>query len=156
MKISKSFKNQEGASAVEFIIVLPLFIVIIFGIIEFSLLLHAKAVITNASREGARLGIFYLDTKTLTEAQIVNGIKDRIADECLYNLSKSRLINLGGPPVSKIDFKNKYIDVEPVVGNIRTVTVKYPYDFLLVPSFMPGIPNTLTISATTKMKMEES
>ena len=58
MKKKKFFKCQRGAAAVEFAIVLPLLLVFVFGIIEFGFLLYDKAVITNASREGAR----YCDT----------------------------------------------------------------------------------------------
>lgn len=46
-----TFSSQKGASAVEFALVLPLLMLILFGIIEFSLLMYNKAMITNASRE---------------------------------------------------------------------------------------------------------
>ncbi len=49
-------KSENGASAVEFALVLPLLLVLVFGIIEFSIFLYDKAVITNASREGAQAG----------------------------------------------------------------------------------------------------
>ena len=56
-------KSENGASAVEFALVMPLLFVLIFGIIEFGIFLYDKAVITNASREGARAGVVarYLD-----------------------------------------------------------------------------------------------
>ncbi|MCK5219206.1 pilus assembly protein, partial [bacterium] len=47
-------KNQRGAAAVEFAIVLPLLALILFGTIDFALLFYNKQVLTNASREGAR------------------------------------------------------------------------------------------------------
>ncbi|HKK00735.1 MAG TPA: TadE/TadG family type IV pilus assembly protein, partial [Desulfuromonadales bacterium] len=50
-------RHERGASAVEFALVLPLLLVILFGIIEFGFILYDKAMITNASREGARAGI---------------------------------------------------------------------------------------------------
>jgi len=43
--------DKKGASAVEFAIILPILILILFGIIEFSILFYDKAVITNASRD---------------------------------------------------------------------------------------------------------
>lgn len=49
--------NERGASAVEFALLLPLLMLILFGIIEFGLALYQQAVLTNASREGARSGI---------------------------------------------------------------------------------------------------
>ena len=54
-----AWRNHRGASAVEFALILPLLIVILFGIVEFGLLMYNKAVITNASREGARAGIVF-------------------------------------------------------------------------------------------------
>jgi len=53
----KIINNQEGVAAVEFAIILPLLLLFIFGIIEFSLFLYNKQVITNAAREGARRGV---------------------------------------------------------------------------------------------------
>jgi len=49
--------NERGASAVEFALLLPLLMLIVFGIIEFGIGLYRQAVLTNASREGARSGI---------------------------------------------------------------------------------------------------
>ena len=45
--------NQKGAALIEFAIVLPLLLLLVFGAIEFGLLFYNKQVITNASREGA-------------------------------------------------------------------------------------------------------
>jgi Flp pilus assembly protein TadG len=56
-KLKMRLKSQKGVAAVEFALVLPLLVLLIFGIIEFSLLMFNKQVITNASREGARAGI---------------------------------------------------------------------------------------------------
>ncbi len=50
-------KSQKGATAVEFAIILPLLLLLLFGIIEFSLFLFNRHVITNAVREAARAGI---------------------------------------------------------------------------------------------------
>ena len=50
-------KSQEGATVVEFAIILPLLLLLIFGIIEFGLFLFNRHVITNAVREAARAGI---------------------------------------------------------------------------------------------------
>ena len=50
-------REQRGMAAIEFAIVLPVLVSLLFGTIEFSLLLYNQQVITNASREGARFGI---------------------------------------------------------------------------------------------------
>lgn len=50
-------KIQRGSQAVEFALVLPFMILIIFAVLDFAFLAYNKAVITNASREGARRAI---------------------------------------------------------------------------------------------------
>ena len=51
--------GERGAAAVEFAIVLPLLCAILFGIVEFSLVMYNKAQITAASRNGARFGTMW-------------------------------------------------------------------------------------------------
>lgn len=46
--------RDDGAAAVEFAIVLPLLLLILFGIIDFGRAYNQQLVITEAAREGAR------------------------------------------------------------------------------------------------------
>ena len=48
--------TERGVAVTESAIVLVLFFLFLFGIMEFSSLLFNRAVIINASREGARWG----------------------------------------------------------------------------------------------------
>jgi Flp pilus assembly protein TadG len=48
--------SQRGAAAVEFALVLPILILILFGIINFGIVLAQKASLANAVRIGARYG----------------------------------------------------------------------------------------------------
>jgi Flp pilus assembly protein TadG len=48
--------RQEGAAAVEFALILPLFIVLLLGLIDFGHLFYVVNTMTNAAREGARRG----------------------------------------------------------------------------------------------------
>ena len=47
--------RDRGAAAVEFAIMLPLLLLLVFGIIDFGRALNAQVTITQAAREGARL-----------------------------------------------------------------------------------------------------
>ncbi len=51
----KSFKSQKGQSLVEFALVIPVFVVIFLGIIEFGRLWEVTNILTSAAREGARV-----------------------------------------------------------------------------------------------------
>ncbi len=49
------FKKSDGAAAVEFAIILPFLLLLVFGVIELGRAIQAKNIITNMSREGANL-----------------------------------------------------------------------------------------------------
>jgi len=51
----QSFKSQKGQSLVEFALVIPVFVVILLGIIEFGRLWEVSNILTSAAREGARV-----------------------------------------------------------------------------------------------------
>jgi Flp pilus assembly protein TadG len=54
MTAPRSKSSDRGAAAVEFALVLPLLLILIFGIIDFGRMLNAKITLTEAAREGAR------------------------------------------------------------------------------------------------------
>jgi len=60
-------RNRRGAAMVETAIVLPIFLILVLGIIEFGRALMVANMVTNAAREGARMAI--LDGSTNSEVQ---------------------------------------------------------------------------------------
>jgi hypothetical protein len=56
--------RSRGQELVEFAIVLPLLLLVVFGILDLGRLFHALITTTNAAREGARYGIIYPDDLT--------------------------------------------------------------------------------------------
>lgn len=54
-RLSVRAGSERGVAAVEFALVLPLLLLILFGIIDFGRALNAQITITQAAREGARL-----------------------------------------------------------------------------------------------------
>ena len=58
VKIRKLGSNK-GQAIVELAYVLPLLVAIVLGIIEFGVLFYDQAVLTNAAREGARVGMAF-------------------------------------------------------------------------------------------------
>ena len=48
--------SERGAELVEYAIVMPLLLLVLFGMAEFGLFFQAYGVVSNAAREGARMG----------------------------------------------------------------------------------------------------
>jgi Flp pilus assembly protein TadG len=57
-------RRRGGQSLVEFAVTLPVFLLLLAGIVDFGLGLYSQMTIINASREGARLGIVELGVAT--------------------------------------------------------------------------------------------
>jgi hypothetical protein len=132
--ILTKFRRQEGAVIVELAIVLPLLLLIAFGIIEFGVLLYNKQVVTNASREVARAAIN--PVPLLTGSQAVDA-----ADP--YNPILIRF----GPYYE--------LSVTPPADNRiypQDVTITVTWDhYFLVPLF--GFGTNVTLSSQTVVRM---
>ena len=142
-------KRQEGASAVEFALVLPLLLILVFGIIEFSILFYDKAMITNASREGAREGIVYRydpdgGLNHPDDAEIVATVAQYV---------QNHLISFVASDVVTTTIKRP----GDSPGDPLTVTVNYDYNFLVFDSLLSlvgGSLDEISLDAVTIMRLE--
>lgn len=57
--------RRRGAAVVEFAVVAPVFFLFVFGMIEYGRMVMVEQILTNAAREGARVGI--LDNSTTSD-----------------------------------------------------------------------------------------
>jgi len=66
--------GNQGASAVEMAIILPILVMLVFGAIDFGRLFHARLIMTNVAREGASLASreITLPTGTYSAANLVS------------------------------------------------------------------------------------
>jgi Flp pilus assembly protein TadG len=119
---------------VEFAVVAPLFFLLVFGMIEFGRMVMVQQVITNASREGARLAV--LDGTTTTD--VTSAVENYLAGGAVDGAT----ITVTPAPPSSAGYG------EPV-----TVTVNVPFSqvsWLPTPMFLSG----KEMSATTVMRRE--
>jgi len=144
-------RDEKGSAAVEFAVVLPLLLMVLFGIIEFGLLIYNKAMITNASREAARAGVVFdsdpatgsLDRLNATElANIVNGY------------CQSYLITFSSTPQAPQTTTTPGNPETMASGQLLTVSVSYHYDYLLMPAFLSDLAGGLDLVANTTMRAE--
>ena len=131
MKMHNQNIDQKGAAAVEFAIILPLLMLLVFGIIDTGLLLYNQQIITNASREGARAGI----------ARSPISIETVVENYC-----SSRLFPAGTLP------SNVIVSGGGNFQNDLTVTVTLEHNFMF--AGIVGLSPTITMTGQTVMKME--
>jgi Flp pilus assembly protein TadG len=79
--------RDRGATAVEFALVLPLLLLIVFGIIDFGRALNAQVTLTEAAREGVRLAALgYSNTDVEARAQAavpqLSGVDVTVTSSC--------------------------------------------------------------------------
>jgi hypothetical protein len=136
----KPLKNEKGGSLVEFVLIAWVLLLILFGIIEFGLILYNQAVITNASREGARYGIVSRAPR-YSRADIIAYVSDKYSN---------RPITFG---IREFNVDPQLPSSTPIFGQDLTVHVTWKYDFLLLPNFS-DLSEILTLKAKTVMKYE--
>jgi Flp pilus assembly protein TadG len=148
----KFLKNHKGTSLIEFVLILPVLIVILFGIIEFAIVLFDKAMINNASREGARAGIVFNANGTgayspFTEANIQTIVNNYLA---------GHLINFSSDSATTTVVPSQCPDFGASGIRQIVVTVTYDYTFFLLPNFVAGLVgmNPLHLSAESVMRCE--
>lgn len=101
--------GDRGAQAVEFALVLPLLLVLVFGIIDFGRALNAQISLNQAAREGVRASAL---GQTAAAVQ-------------------SRTITAADPlPLTAPDVTVAGCPVTPVPAGNATVTVKYSFSFI--------------------------
>jgi hypothetical protein len=134
--------QQRGASAVEMALVLPILVLLVFGIIEFGAYLYNQQVLTNASREGARAGIIQRETP----------VSDGEIRSVVNSYASGRMITFGDSgtePSTDISAPGGRQFGMPLI-----VTSNYEYSFFVVGSLIPGFSDTRMMSAQTTMLFE--
>lgn len=133
--------NQRGAAVIEFALILPILLVLLVGTIDASLALYDKAVITNASREGARAGIV-ARSPPLTDAQI---------QQIVQNYLQGALVSLGSTSALPA------VQIQKGTWNgdaILTVTVRYTFQGLGLGGLSASLGKPWDLQSSTVMVYE--
>ena len=127
--------KRQGAAAVEFALVAPVFFLMVFGMIEFGRMVMVQQVLTNASREGARVAVLDGSTGTATSTSVTTYLQNAGISGATVTINPTEPSTAAyGAPV--------------------TVTVKIPFsnvNWLVSPMFAYG---TMQLTATTVMRRE--
>jgi Flp pilus assembly protein TadG len=125
--------RQNGAEIVEFLVTLPVIMLVMAILIDLGSMFSDQIVLTNAARAAAR--------------EVINGASDAEAQTASDRVTGALIgYNAASPPsvvVSKADSNP---------GTPVTVTVNHTYTFRLLPSFIAQAA-TFDLAATVRMRM---
>jgi Flp pilus assembly protein TadG len=127
-------KNRRGAAVVEFAVVAPIFFLLVFGMIEYGRMVMVQQILTNASREGARVAI--LDGMTSTD--VTTTVDNYLNNSGIVGANVSVATN---PPVA------------PDYAESMTIAVDIPFSqvsWLPTPIYLQG----RQLTATSTMRRE--
>jgi Flp pilus assembly protein TadG len=127
---------------VEMVIVLPLLLMILFGIMEFGVVFGRWQTVTNAAREGARTAVVFRTDCDVTAVR--TEVKDVV---------KSYAAGIG------ITLVDTDITVSGVCGTKNTsssVNVSVPYTFAILPGLASSVSPTINLVGNSVMRNEGS
>jgi Flp pilus assembly protein TadG len=122
--------------AVEFALVLPFFLILLFGVIELGQAWYQKQMLISATREGARLGSMLNDTSNtsaLVSAEVTNFLNQS-----------------GFPGAAQVTVTG----ADGNAGTSVTVTVTSNYTLPVLHNLVPSSLATVVLRATTVMRHE--
>jgi len=138
--IRSSWRSERGAELIEFALVAPILIFIIAGIIDFGMMFRTFEAVTNAAREGARVGVLPgynpPDVQTRVNAYLTSS-----------GLTGPRTTNVVNVPVA----------TGAGTFTARAVTVNYTYQFAVLGAAAPlfgGTFGSINLNAVSVMRTE--
>jgi Flp pilus assembly protein TadG len=158
----RGLRGEQGAIAVEFAIILPVLLLLVFGIIDFGHAWYMKHMMSDASREGARYATRYLTVGTtrilpkdliptvnnfvlLTSAE--NSGKGGFGLKNFLPADASPTVTPGGPGAT-------WANATTVAGKDFIVTITATKTWFVLGKLIPGFGSSKLLTVTTTMTCE--
>jgi Flp pilus assembly protein TadG len=132
---------DAGQSLAEFALLLPILMGVVIGIFEFGRAWNVDQVLTNAAREGGRLGVI----ETSSESDVTNAVEEALTNAAL------------DPTLATITVEG----MDDGYGTQASVQVQYPYEFVFLGPIMAFLgdgegetPGAITLNSRIVMRNE--
>lgn len=125
-------KNKKGQAMVEFVLILPVFLLLLLGMVDLSRVISANFVLENAARSAARIGVISNQDSDIIVA-IENATDSLDATSITYTITPSE------------SSRNP--------GDELTIEIHYTVD-ILTPIVSNVIGGSIPISGKTVMRVE--
>jgi Flp pilus assembly protein TadG len=119
-------QTETGQALVEFTMVLPVLLVLLFGLVDFGRAFYSWLLVTNAAREGARVAAVQ-STSAQIDTRIHDALCSSYPSNCSINMSKLTITKTNvqaarGNPVT-IDLSYNFQYATPIGGIIKFLGV---------------------------------
>jgi Flp pilus assembly protein TadG len=141
--------DDEGAVLIEFALVITLFFLLVFGMVDFGLAINTKTQMSNAGREGARLG-----TVNLVPSQVEARVREVAAelDQAILQVTV-KCEKPDDTPCTGAGFPAGDLR-HAESGDSVIVTVDYKYSLITpLPGFIDS-DNKIDLQSVTEMRVE--
>ncbi len=130
--------RRAGAAAVEFALVLPLLVLLVFGCVDLGRSIGAYIIVSNAARVGAEYGA----THGYTPFSYATWQNQVIAAAMKESQGTGNSFNSNQLTVT--------VTATPTTGNLYQTTVRATYAFSLMTN-LPGLPEQFSVNHTVTM-----
>ncbi|MBU1275881.1 MAG: pilus assembly protein [Proteobacteria bacterium] len=136
MRLFRRLISERGSVAVEFALFLPVFLLLVFAVVELGSAWYAKQMLVNASRDGARMASL-LNPGDITNTDVETHVQT--------------LLTQAGFPGS---FTVTATGAESSAGTLVSVQVDSTYQLPMLGALIPSSLSAVNLSATTVMRHE--
>ena len=146
-RLLKRFRNNEaGQALVEFTMILPIFLVLLFGIVDFGRAFYTWLIVTNAAREGARVAAVQAPQADV-QARIWESLCESYPSDCTLDPAKLTWTNVASA------------NIQGARGEPTIVELSYDFEYAtpignIIALITGGTIDTPTITAHTSMRLE--
>lgn len=134
---TKPLAPRRAATVVELAVVILIFLMLLFGILEYCLVIYSYNVVENAAREGARYGVVNVtDTTMVSDTQTVvknfmGGLDTKMQNySCTVYLADANGNNIGNATTAQfgqyvcVEVSLDYVPITPGLIYLKTITLR--------------------------------
>lgn len=149
MRHARAVTGSRGQGLVEFALLLPVLLLILFGLFDFGRAIFAYNTVSNAAREGARIAI--------VDQTLVGGVPAAATE------AANQATALGLDPSDEDDVRVQYLMPEaspstpcPSRGLGCIAEVRVQYQFQAITPVIGSLIGPITLSSTTQIPIENT
>ena len=156
--MNRGTNNEHGQAIVELALTLPLLLLVVLGVFDFGLMFQRFEVVTNAAREGARVGVLPDYTTTQAETHAANYLSSGGITGTAINTAGCPGVLSPGRVCASAETVTETIATTPAkTVDVIKVTVTFDHEHVFVGPIMSlfgGSLGTTRLTAVSRMRKE--